>query len=118
MKSSGDSGSDVCKRVVVVTDSITVNAIWYRCQADYFLVANEQTAQVMRAGGVETEKIKTLGFPVSAKFAALNSVPKPEPDSHPRVLYMINAGEAIAPEIVRGVVALPEVESHGHRWTR
>ncbi len=45
-----------CKRIVVVTDSITVNAIWYRCSADYFLVANEQTAQVMRTAGVDRGK--------------------------------------------------------------
>ena len=106
----GPADGGACKRIVVVTDSITVNAIWYRCSADYFLVANEQTAQVMRAAGVDADKIKTLGFPVSAKFAALSSIAKPEPDSHARVLYMINAGKAMAPEIVRGLVAFPEIE--------
>jgi processive 1,2-diacylglycerol beta-glucosyltransferase len=106
----GPADGGACKRIVVVTDSITVNSIWYRCSADYFLVANEQTAQVMRTAGVGSEKIKTLGFPVSAKFATLSSIAKPEPDSHPRVLYMINAGKAIAPEIVRRLVALPEIE--------
>ena len=106
----GPADSGACKRIVVVTDSITVNAIWYRCSADYFLVANEQTAQVMRAAGVDAEKIKVLGFPVSAKFAALSSIAKPEPGSRPRVLYMINAGKAVAPEIARGLVALPEIE--------
>ena len=35
----------VCKCVVVVTDSITINASWYRSPADYFLVANEQSAR-------------------------------------------------------------------------
>ena len=105
----GDSGSDVCKRVVVITDSITINKIWYRCPADYFLVANEQTASVLRTGGVENQKIKTLGFPVNPKFAALNCTPKPEPDPNPKVLYMINAGKRIAPEIVQRVVALPNV---------
>ena len=52
---------------------------------------------------------KTLGFPVSPKFAALNCTPKPEPDPNPKVLYMINAGKRIAPEIVQRVVALPNV---------
>ena len=47
----------LCKSVVVVTDSITVNKIWYRCVADYFLVPNEQTAAVLRAGGVPPQKI-------------------------------------------------------------
>src|SRR4029450_2547440 len=58
-----------CKSVVVITDSITVNAVWYRCDADYFLAPNEQSAAVVRAGGVAPEKIKTFGFPVSPKFA-------------------------------------------------
>ena len=59
----------VCKSVVVVTDSITINASWYRSPADYFLVANEQSACVLRSGGVAPEKIKIFGFPVSPKFA-------------------------------------------------
>ncbi len=47
-------GADrVCKCVVIVTDSITINASWYRSPADYFLVANEQSADVVRSGGVE-----------------------------------------------------------------
>jgi processive 1,2-diacylglycerol beta-glucosyltransferase len=58
-----------CKVVVVITDSITINAIWYRCAADYFLVANEQSASVLRAAGIAAEKIKVSGFPVSPKFA-------------------------------------------------
>ncbi len=58
-----------CKNVVVITDSITVNSIWYRCVADYFLVPNEQSAAVLRTAGVPPEKIKIFGFPVSPKFA-------------------------------------------------
>src|SRR6266516_3266392 len=66
------SGSNrTCKSVVVVTDSITVNAIWYRCEADYFLVPNEQSAAVVCTGGIAPDKIKTFGFPVSPKFADL-----------------------------------------------
>ena len=91
------------KNVVVVTDSITVNAIWYRCSADYFLVPNEQSAAVVRAGGIAPEMIKTFGFPVSPKFADLLR----KIDKHllanktARVLYMINAGTRSAPELVR-----------------
>jgi len=58
-----------CKNVAIVTDSITVNAIWYQSPADYFLVANEQSAAVVREGGVPSEKIKVFGFPVSPRFA-------------------------------------------------
>src|SRR5438046_8187272 len=63
----------VCKCVVVVTDSITINASWYRSPADYFFVANEQRAGVLRSGGVAPDKIRIFGFPVSPKFADLTA---------------------------------------------
>ena len=114
-----------CKSVVVVTDSITVNAIWYRCEADYFLLPNEQSAAVVRAGGIAPDKIKTFGFPVSPKFADLAqdrqrrrrepsdvdgrpervtsreaSDQAPAHDSGRRVLYVINAATRHAPQLV------------------
>ena len=90
-----------CKSIVVVTDSITVNAIWYRCRADYFLAPNEQSAAVVRAGGIAPDKIKTFGFPVSPKFADLAQDRQATvPDSARRVLYVINAATRHAPELV------------------
>jgi len=91
-----------CKCVVVVTDSITINATWYRSPADYFLVANEQSASVLRAVGVAPEKTKVFGFPVSPKFADFTNDRKlPSNNSKPRVLYMIHAATRGAPELVR-----------------
>ena len=57
------------KSVIVITDSITVNRIWYRARADYFLVPNERSAEVLRADGIASGIIKSFGFPVSPKFA-------------------------------------------------
>jgi UDP-N-acetylglucosamine:LPS N-acetylglucosamine transferase len=95
-----------CKNIAIVTDSITVNAIWYRAPADYFLVANEQSATVVRNAGVRLEKIKIFGFPVSPRFAdfakdrqILNCVA-------PQVLYVINAGTRRAPDLVRKLLKL------------
>src|SRR6185312_4288161 len=66
------------KNVVVVTDSITVNAIWYGCAADYFLVPNEESAAVIRDhGGVPETITRVFGFPVSPKFADLSGEPSP-----------------------------------------
>jgi UDP-N-acetylglucosamine:LPS N-acetylglucosamine transferase len=91
-----------CKNVVVVTDSITINAAWYHCAADYFIVANQQSATVLRSGGVAPEKIRVFGFPVSPKFADLAADrPLPSDNSSRRVLYMINAAKRAAPELVR-----------------
>jgi processive 1,2-diacylglycerol beta-glucosyltransferase len=94
------------KSVVVVTDSITVNAIWYHSAADAFLVPNEPSAAVVRAGGVDAEKIHAFGFPVNPRFADLPRREPPSPTIRPRVLYMINAGTRRAPEITRRLVQL------------
>jgi processive 1,2-diacylglycerol beta-glucosyltransferase len=95
-----------CKSVVVVTDSITVNAIWYRCAADYFLVPNERSAAVLRAGGIPSQIIKTFGFPVSPKFADLMQDRPSPPNDNRRVLYVVNPPSRKAPELVRRLVDL------------
>ncbi len=97
-----------CKLVVVITDSITINTVWYRCAADYFLVANEQSASVLRAAGIAAEKIKVLGFPVSPKFAdsaGSNRVLHPS-KSERRVLYMIHSATRGAPELAQRLADL------------
>ena len=96
-----------CKCVVVVTDSITINATWYRSPADYFLVANEQSACVLRSVGVAPEKIKIFGFPVSPKFA--DFINNRQLNSKPRVLYMTHAATRGAPELA-GLLAKLDVD--------
>jgi len=100
--------SQPCASVVVVTDSITVNAVWYRSDADYFIVANEQSAAVLRAAGVTAEKIKVFGFPVSPKFAdaAESNHVLPPSNSERRVLYMIHASTRGAPELAHRLADL------------
>ena len=95
-----------CRSVVVITDSITVNAIWYRCTADYFLAPNEQSAEVLREGGVSLDKLKVFGFPVSPRFVDVVHSREPLDPSNPRVLYVINAGTRQAPELVRRLLQL------------
>jgi len=97
-----------CKSVVVITDSITINASWYRSDPDYFIVANEQSAAVLRGVGIVPEKIKVFGFPVSPKFADLagSNGALPPGNSEPRVLYMIHAATRGAPELARRLAEL------------
>jgi len=96
-----------CKCVVIVTDSITINASWYRSPADHFVVANEQSADVLRSSGVAPEKIKVFGFPVSPKFADFaEDRPLPSTNSSRRVLYVINAAKRGAAELVRMLAKL------------
>jgi processive 1,2-diacylglycerol beta-glucosyltransferase len=95
-----------CKNIAVVTDSITVNAIWYRSPANYFLVANERSAAIVCAGGVPAEKIKVFGFPVSPRFADFAKDRQSPSEMTPGVLYVINAGTGRAPNLVRKLLAL------------
>lgn len=86
------------RSIVVITDSITVNAIWYRCDADAFLVPNQPSADILRAVGVPAEKTRVFGFPVNPKFAELSPRAAPFHGIRPTVLYMINASNRRARE--------------------
>lgn len=98
------------RKVVCITDSITVNAIWFRCAADLFLVPNEQTAAVLARVGVPAGKVRVSGFPVSPGFAQLVELRKPpRPGGECRLLYMINAGGRAAPAIIRGLTKIAGV---------
>jgi processive 1,2-diacylglycerol beta-glucosyltransferase len=96
--------------VTVVTDSLTINSIWWRCSSDYFLVPNEPTAKSLENGGVAREKIRVTGFPVPTIFSDL--VPEcanPPPDGRWQVLYMVNSGHDSAPAIVRELLMLENI---------
>lgn len=95
------------KRVVVITDSIAVNAIWYRCSSDYFLLPNERSAEVLHRAGISPEQTRTFGFPVSPEFAEpgeFRGAPSAETGRH--VLYLINARKSVAPELVLRLAAI------------
>lgn len=95
------------RRIVCVTDSITINSIWYRCSSDYFLLANEQTADVVANAGVDRALLRVFGFPVSPRFAEL-----PVRCSGPpwRILQMINAGQGLAVGLTPWLVRIPNTQ--------
>jgi len=97
-------------QVTIVTDSITVNSVWYRGGSDYFIVPNEDTAVVMREKGVDDSKIKMLGFPVTHRFSTEAITRTPPAEGNKRVLFMINSAKAEAPNVVRRLLELPEIQ--------
>ncbi len=99
------------KRVVVVTDSLSVNAIWYRCSAHYFLLPNERSATVLHEAGIAPEKTRTFGFPVSPEFAepGLCRAP-PSPNERSRVLYLINSRKSTAPELAQRLAGVEGIQ--------
>jgi processive 1,2-diacylglycerol beta-glucosyltransferase len=104
----GPASGSTPRRVICITDSISINAVWFRCTADFFLVANEQSAFVLKGAGVSREIVRVLGFPVSPVFAGLNETRLPKPPW--RILHMINAGNASSPDLVRGLTDIAETQ--------
>src|SRR6516225_7913739 len=97
-----DGRSRNFSQITVVTDSITVNSVWYRSSSDYFLVANEDTAAALRSGGIPEDQIRIFGFPVTYRFAEMVDNRYSDTDRDPRrVLYLINSGKKEAPRLVR-----------------
>jgi processive 1,2-diacylglycerol beta-glucosyltransferase len=108
---SREAGIPGLRSYIVVTDSITVNSVWYKCGADTFLVPNEDTATVMRKAGVHADNLFVSGFPVSTKYAAqAEARPEPGGETLPRVLYMINGQPARALALVESLLRKGGIE--------
>jgi processive 1,2-diacylglycerol beta-glucosyltransferase len=105
------AGLPACKSFVLVTDSISVNAIWHRCEADAFLVPNEDTALVLRSAGVAPEKVVVTGFPVSPRFA-LPAPERPAPGNgvRPRILLMLTGSPKRALPLVERLLRELDLE--------
>jgi len=90
----------------IVTDSISVNSLWYRTPSDQWLVPNTQTEEVMQKAGTPHERLHVFGFPVALAFHL------PEKRCHPpdltketaKILYIINSGKLKAAATVRALL--------------
>jgi processive 1,2-diacylglycerol beta-glucosyltransferase len=102
-----DAGKRPFRFHTVVTDSITINSIWFRCASDTFLVPNDETAAVMVAAGINANRIHALGFPVPPRFA--QDRPERLGPPPPRILYMINAGKGQAARLVERLLHVPGI---------
>lgn len=98
------------RTVTIITDSLTINAVWHRAFSDDFIVANPGTADVLHRAGVPETKIRVMGFPVPRIFATQN-VPRPVPPPGGiwNVLYIINSGRLMAPAVVRELLKLESI---------
>lgn len=92
--------------VTVVTDSITINAVWLRSRTDFFLVPNEMTRVRLLAWGIPEKKILVTGFPVPLVFSEFPAGMRsnPGPGCLPRVLYIVNSHPHEAFEVVSEVL--------------
>jgi UDP-N-acetylglucosamine:LPS N-acetylglucosamine transferase/predicted metal-dependent phosphoesterase TrpH len=95
--------------ITIVTDSITVNSAWFRAPSDVFCVANDETAEVLRKGGVPEKKIQVLGFPVNPIFAEgpKEELEVPTKGAERRILYIINTGKKKAGKVIERLLEIP-----------
>lgn len=96
-------GRPLPTHVNVVTDSISINSLWWRARCDAWFVPNEDSAAVLRQAGVAGSQLHVLGFPVSLRFAANAILPAPADPAggRGRVLYIVNSGTNRAAETAR-----------------
>lgn len=96
-------GAGDARLITIITDSLTVNSVWYHCGSDFFLVPNEATAEAMRTAGVPSEKVRVTGFPVPLIF----SEPEPPRPGPPfEVLFMVNSAHHLAADVVAALLEI------------
>jgi processive 1,2-diacylglycerol beta-glucosyltransferase len=95
--------------LTIVTDSITVNSAWFRAPSDLFCVPNDETAEVLRRGGVPAKQIRVPGFPVSPLFteAPPGELEVPVKSVERRILYIINTGRKKAGKVIERLLEIP-----------
>jgi processive 1,2-diacylglycerol beta-glucosyltransferase len=92
----------------IVTDSISINSIWWRPGCDGWFVPNEDSADVMRLAGVDPSRLHVTGFPVTPYFSRNEGIVGRPPlpgGGAPRVLYIVNSGTQNAEETARMLLA-------------
>lgn len=88
----------------VVTDSISINSMWWLAECDGWFLPNEDSAQVLREAGCPPDRLHVKGFPVAPIFAQTNlpwSTQPLGPAVRPKVLFIITSGAHRALETAR-----------------
>lgn len=93
----------------VVTDSTAINSSWYRAGSEAFLVADEETAEVLRRGGADPETLQVLGFPVAPRLASLKPCDGVIHGAR-RVLYLPSSRAKHTIAVIRELQKLSNIE--------
>jgi processive 1,2-diacylglycerol beta-glucosyltransferase len=92
----------------IVTDSISINSLWWLPSCDGWFLPNEESAQIIRDVGRPANRVHVSGFPVQPEFARESRTlapPNLAAGHAPRVLFIINSGSARAEETARLLLA-------------
>lgn len=96
-------------QITMVTDSISINSVWYRYGSDQFLVANTESASVLKQAGISPERIRVFGFPVQLQFCSSPIQKKPlflTKTESPQILYILNSGKKKAKALIRRLLSI------------
>ena len=93
----------------VITDSTMINSAWYRCPCDGSIVADEQTARVLRQDGVPDEKVHVLGFPVAQAFESLEPASPPEQTGW-KAIFFASGVSQFAVTVLTHLGEMPELQ--------
>lgn len=85
--------------ITVVTDSTTINSVWYRCPSDAYFVPDTSTANVLLSHGISSDSVHAFGFPVSLDFE--NIVPLSQMAPPWKILFLPPARVAHSLHITR-----------------
>jgi len=102
-------GPALAPLLTMVTDSTAINSSWYRAGSEAFLLADEETAEVLRHGGADPSILHVLGFPVAPRLASL----KPSDSvihGARRVLYLPSSRSGHTLAVIRELQKLPQIE--------
>ena len=94
----------------IVTDSISINSLWWRAPSTGWFLPNEESADVLRGAGVDPARLHVHGFPVPSFFgdhAATLAPPDLAAGAAPRVLYVVHSGTHNAEMTARLLLAEP-----------
>lgn len=97
----------------VVTDSISINSLWWLPRCEGWFVPNSDSAAVMVRAGVDPAKVHTTGFPLPGIFTAPGAELQPPnlaAGHPPRILYIINSGTQHAEATAHRLLAESEWE--------
>lgn len=95
--------------LTMITDSTAINTSWYRGGSEAFLLADEETAEVLRHGGADPSRLKVLGFPVAPRLAGLSPV-ESVLEGPKRLLYLPSSRAGHTMEVIRELQKLPGTE--------
>ena len=94
---------------LVVTDSISVNRVWSRVEADWRLCADRYSARVLVRQGCDASRVAATGFPVCGSFSAGVVREVPGSGTPARVLLVAGTAAHRTEETAEAVSRVPGV---------